>query len=66
MLIVFPTFIGQMTGIAYMRVGVRKVWLTLIDNQTVSIPRNRFPTVLPDGNDLAFKAASILNDGPAV
>ncbi len=63
-LVAFPCFIGGMTGVSYLRIGVRKVWITLTDNQTVSVPRKRFPNILPDGNDLAFLAARIVTDGP--
>ncbi|MFA5187000.1 MAG: hypothetical protein WC551_11010 [Patescibacteria group bacterium] len=62
-IVVFPTFIGGMTGIAYLRVGIRKVWVTLTDGQTLSVPRKTFPAILPSGNDLAFTAARIITDG---
>ena len=64
-LVAFPNFVGGMTGVAYLRIGIRKVWVTLTDSQTVSIPRRQFPRVLPQGNDLAFLAARLLTDGPA-
>jgi hypothetical protein len=63
-LIAFPSFIAGMTGVSYVRVGVRKVWVTLTDNTTLSIPRREFPAVLPDGNNLAFSAARLIVDGP--
>ncbi len=63
-MVVFPTFIGGMTGVSYLRIGVRKVWMTLTDGQIVSVPRKVFPSVLPQGNDLAFTAARILTGGP--
>lgn len=65
-LIAFPNFIGAMTGIAYLKVGVRKVWVTLTDGNTLSIPRKEFPAELPEGNDIAFTAARLVADGPRV
>ena len=62
--IAFPVFIGGITGVSYLRVGVRKVWVTLTDGHTVSIPRREFPAELPRGNDLAFAAARLIADGP--
>lgn len=63
--IFFPNFVGAMTGVSYLRVGVHKVWATLTDGQTLSIPRKEFPTCLPDGNALAFFAARLIADGPS-
>lgn len=63
-MVVFPCFIGGMTGVAYLRIGIRKVWVTLTDYRTVSIPRNQFPRILPAGNDLAFLAAQLVTNGP--
>ena len=63
-MIAFPTFIGGMTGISYIRVGVRKVWVTMTDGETLSMPRKEFPAVLPEGNGLAFAAARLVTDGP--
>lgn len=63
-LVAFPTFIGGITGISYLRIGARKVWVTLTDGETLSIPRKEFPATLPDGNALAFAAARLVADGP--
>jgi hypothetical protein len=63
-LVAFPNFVGGITGISYVRIGVRKVWATLTDGSTLSIPRREFPPVLPDGNELAFAVARKLADGP--
>lgn len=63
-LVSFPTFIGGMTGVAYLRIGTRKVWVTLTNGETLSIPRKEFPATLPDGNALAFAAARLVADGP--
>ena len=63
-LVAFPTFIGGMTGVAYLRVGLRKVWVTLTNGETLSIPRKEFPATLPEGNALAFAAARLVADGP--
>ena len=63
-LVAFPSYIGAMTGVGYVRIGVRKVWVTLTDGQTLSIPRAEFPSELPQGNDLAFMAARLVTDGP--
>lgn len=65
-LVAFPTFIGGITGISYLRLGVRKVWITLTNGETLSIPRKEFPAELPSGNDLAFVAARLIADGPGV
>ena len=53
-----------MTGVSYLRIGVRKVWVTLTNGHTLSIPRKEFPAHLPDGNDLAFFAARLITEGP--
>lgn len=63
-LVAFPTSIVGMTGISYLRIGARKVWVTLTDGETLSIPRKEFPATLPDGNALAFAAARLVADGP--
>lgn len=63
-LVAFPSYIGAMTGISYIRIGVRKVWVTLTDGEILSIPRAEFPVELPQGNDLAFMAARLVTDGP--
>lgn len=63
-LVAFPNYIGGMTGVSYVRIGVRKVWATLTDGATLSIPRGEFPPVLPDGNDFAFAVARKILDGP--
>lgn len=63
-MIAFPTFIGGMTGVSYLRIGVRRVWVTLTSGETPSIPRKEFPAVLPEGNALAFAAARLVADGP--
>lgn len=63
-LVAFPNFIGAMTGVAYLRIGVRKVWVTMTDGETLAIPRKEFPAELPDGNELAFAAARLITDGP--
>jgi hypothetical protein len=62
--IVFPNYIGGMTGLAYVHVGVRKVWATLTNGETLSIPRSEFPSELPDGNALAFMVAQAVTHGP--
>jgi hypothetical protein len=62
----FPHFIGGITGIAYARIGSRKVWATLTDGATLSIPRKEFPPVLPNGNEFAFMLASKIASGPSV
>lgn len=59
-IIPFPTFIGAMSGVSYLRVGARKVWVTSTDGRTLSVRRSAFPAALPEGNDLAFTAASII------
>jgi len=64
-LIAFPNFVGRMTGVSCVRIGVRKVWVTMADGETLSIPRGEFPAVLPDGNALAFSVARKIADGPA-
>ena len=61
-LVVFPNFIGGMTGIAYARIGARKMHVTLTDGQTLSIPRKCLER-LPKGNDLAFALARLITDG---
>lgn len=61
--IVFPTFLGNMTGVQYLRVGARKVWITLINDHTLGVPRKKFPEVLPEGSELAFLAAKIALGG---
>lgn len=63
-LITFPSFIGMMTGVLYVRVGIRKVWVTVANGETLSIPRKEFPPEMPAGNELAFAAARLIADGP--
>jgi hypothetical protein len=62
-LVVFPNHIAGMTGIAYVRIGTRKVWATMIDHQTFSLPRRLVP-VDAEGNSLAFAVAQLIADGP--
>lgn len=61
-LIAFPNAISAVTGIAYLRVGNRKVQATLINGKTYSIGRKAFPAVLPEGNALAFTTAKLFHD----
>lgn len=56
-----PAWYSPHTG---KRIGARKVWVTLTDGETLSIPRKEFPATLPDGNALAFAAARLVADGP--
>lgn len=60
-MIVFPSFIGSMTGVSYVQVGIRKVWAVLTDGRSIDFPRKKLPDVLPDGNSLAFEVAKIIS-----
>ena len=59
-IIAFPIYIGTITGVSYLRIGVRKIWVTHVSGGTIGVSRNKFPSELPNGNELAFLAAQIV------
>ncbi len=61
-IIVFPSFVGVITGVSYVKIGLSKVVAVLTDGKTINFPRKKLSNVLPDGNLLAFEVAKIISE----
>lgn len=57
-LISFPAYISHLTGVAGVKIGVRKVKVYFPNCTRAEYKRSHFPKVLPEDNDLAFIIAA--------
>jgi hypothetical protein len=59
--VVFPNYVADVSGVAYVDIGPRVVRVTMRNGYAAKFLRSALPAELPQGNDLAFVVGRIVD-----